>query len=122
MDMFEFGALAVGTTTVYVLATTMTHGAVVTTQIGNGFAQRTNVESIFKIGFFSNKFFIWGIGIELVLFALLVYLPPLAAVFEHGPIRIWPDWAFLFALAPILLVSDEIRKWIVRRRIANVNR
>ncbi len=32
----------------------MTHGAVMTTQIGNGFAQRTNVQSIFKVGFFSN--------------------------------------------------------------------
>ena len=64
MNMFEFGAIAVGGSTVYVLATTMTHGAVVTTQIGNGFAQRTNVQSIFKFGFFSNKYMLLGIGAE----------------------------------------------------------
>ena len=56
MDMFEIGAVAVGGSTVYILATTMTHGAVMTTQIGNGYAQRTNVQSIFKVGFFSNTF------------------------------------------------------------------
>lgn len=122
MDMHEFGAMAVGGTTVYILATTMNHGAVVTTQIGNGFAQRTSVESIFKVGFFSNKFFIWGIVIELILFSLLVYVPPLAAVFDNGPIRLWPDWAFLLALAPTLLIADEFRKWIVRMRRARETR
>ena len=54
--------LAIGGTAIWVLATTMTHGAVMTTQIGNGFAQRTNVQSIFKVGFFSNTFMLWGIA------------------------------------------------------------
>ncbi len=60
----RFGAMAVGGSTVYILATTMTHGAVMTTQIGNGFAQRTNVQSIFKVGFFSNTFLLWGIVVR----------------------------------------------------------
>jgi P-type Ca2+ transporter type 2C len=118
MDMFAVGALAVGGSTVYILATTMTHGAVMTTQIGNGFAQRTNVQSIFKVGFFSNTFLLWGILVEILMFCALVYIPGLAQVFHHGPIRLWPDWAFLFALAPTLLIADEIRKLVVRRRMA----
>ena len=117
MDMFEIGAIAVGGSTVYILATTMTHGAVMTTQIGNGFAQRTNVQSIFKVGFFSNTFLLWGILTEVVMFALLVYVPSLAKVFHHGPINLWPDWAFLLMLAPTLLIADEIRKFFVRRRM-----
>ena len=48
-----FGAMAVGGSTVYVLATTMTHAAVVTTQIGNGFAQRTNGSRSSRSGFFT---------------------------------------------------------------------
>ena len=117
MDMFEIGAIAVGGSTVYILATTMTHGAVMTTQIGNGFAQRTNVQSIFKVGFFSNTFLLWGILTEVVMFALLVYVPSLAKVFHHGPINLWPDWAFLLMLAPTLLIADEIRKFFVRRKM-----
>jgi P-type Ca2+ transporter type 2C len=118
MNMFTFGAMAVGGSTVYILATTMTHGAVMTTQIGNGFAQRTNVQSIFKVGFFSNTFLLWGILVEVLMFCALVYIPGLAQVFHHGPINLWPDWAFLIAVIPTLLVADEIRKFFVRRKLA----
>ncbi len=116
-DPTKVAALAIGGTAIWVLATTMTHGAVMTTQIGNGFAQRTNVQSIFKVGFFSNKFMLWGIAAEMLMFCALVYIPALAKVFNHGPINLWPDWAFLLALWPTLLIADEIRKLIVRRRM-----
>ncbi|HET6352274.1 MAG TPA: cation-transporting P-type ATPase [Coriobacteriia bacterium] len=99
---------------VYAAATTMTHGAVVTTQIGNAFAQRTNRESVFKIGLFSNKYLLWGILAELVMFNILVYVQPFQGIFEHGPLGLL-DWAFLLALIPLLFVSDEIRKFIVRK-------
>jgi Ca2+-transporting ATPase len=114
-DPTKVAALAIGGTAIWVLATTMTHGAVMTTQIGNGFAQRTNVQSIFKVGFLSNKFMLWGIAAEMLIFCGLVYIPALAKVFNHGPINLWPDWAFLLALWPTLLIADEIRKYFVRR-------
>ena len=117
MNMYAFGAIAVGGSTVYILGTTMTHGAVVATQIGNGFAQRTNVQSIFKVGFFSNKYMLYGIGAELVIFNCLVYIPVFAKVFNHGPINIL-DWGFLLLLVPTLLIADELRKLVVRRRMA----
>lgn len=101
---------------VYVTATAMTLGAVVTTQIGNGFAQRTNVESIFKVGFFSNRLLLWGILSECVVLVALVYIPFLQDVFHTGPLG--PiDWAFLIALIPTLLIADEIRKYFVRRKL-----
>jgi magnesium-transporting ATPase (P-type) len=116
-DPTKVAALAIGGTAIYVLATTMTHGAVMTTQIGNGFAQRTNYQSIFKVGFFSNTFMLWGILVEILMFCALVYIPVLAGVFHHGPINLWPDWAFLLLLWPTLLIADEIRKYFVRRRM-----
>jgi magnesium-transporting ATPase (P-type) len=101
---------------VYVLATTMTHNAIVTTQIGNGFAQRTNMESIFKVGFFSNRLLLWGILAECVAVVALTYVPFLQNVFNMGPLG--PiDWAFLIALIPTLLIADEIRKYFVRRKL-----
>jgi magnesium-transporting ATPase (P-type) len=117
MSLYTVGAIAVGGSTVYILATTMTHGAVMTTQIGNGFAQRTNVQSIFKVGFFSNTFLLWGILVEVIMFCALVYIPVLAQVFHHGPINLWPDWAYLTLLVPTLLIADELRKLVVRRRL-----
>jgi len=99
--------------TIYLLATTMTHGAVVTTQIGNGLAQRTTRQSIFSVGVFSNRFLLWGIAAEVALMAFLIYVRPFGNVFHHAPL-LASDWVFLFALAPILLVADEIRKLIVR--------
>ena len=117
-DPATISMLAIGGTAIYVLATTMTHGAVMTTQIGNGFAQRTNVQSIFKVGFMSNTFLLWGVLVEILMFCALVYVPGLAEVFHHGPINLWPDWAFLLLLVPTLLIADEIRKLIVRRSIA----
>ncbi|MFA5866976.1 MAG: cation-transporting P-type ATPase [Actinomycetota bacterium] len=101
---------------VYVKATTMTHAAVVTTQIGNGFAQRTNRESIFKVGFFSNKFLLWGILGECIGIFVLIYVQPFQRIFEHGPLGL-VDWIFLFSLAPLLLIADEIRKYFIRRSL-----
>lgn len=117
-DPSKIALLGIGGTAIYVLATTMCHGAVMTTQIGNGFAQRTNVQSIFKVGFTTNRFLLWGVLAEIAMFAALVYIPVLAGVFHHGPINLWPEWAFLLALSPLLLIVDEVRKFFVRRRKA----
>jgi len=111
--LWAFGAVAgVG---LYAKATTMTHAAVVTTQIGNGFAQRTNRESIFKVGFFSNRFLLWGILIEMIGINVLIYVQPFQRIFQHGPLAAI-DWVVLIALIPTLLIADEIRKYFVRRR------
>ncbi len=112
--MTAMGAGAAGAL-LYAKATTMTHAATVTTQIGNGFAQRTNRESIFKVGFFSNRFLLWGILIEIIAINILIYVQPFQRIFEHGPLQ-WQDWVVLTALVPTLLVADEIRKFFYRKR------
>ncbi|MBS3957265.1 MAG: cation-transporting P-type ATPase [Clostridiales bacterium] len=98
----------------YMLATTMTFGAVVATQIGNAFAQRTTRESITTVGFFSNRLLLVGIATEIALFVLLTHWPPLAGVFGFVPIEA-RDWLVLAALAPVLLIADELRKSVLRR-------
>lgn len=109
------GQIMVDSGAVYIQATTMTHASVVMTQIGNAFAQRTNRESIFKVGLFSNRFLIWGIIVEVIAINILIYVQPFQRIFEHGPLNA-ADWLFLAALVPVLLVADEIRKWFVRRK------
>ncbi|MEZ4710220.1 MAG: cation-transporting P-type ATPase [Caldilineaceae bacterium] len=96
---------------VYAAATTMTLGAVVTTQIGNLFAQRTTNSSLRQVGWFSNRLVWVGIATELVLFALICYAPFLQRVFGAAPIG-WREWLFLLAWAPALLVTDWVRKLV----------
>ncbi len=101
-------------TGIYMAATTMTLTGIVMAQVGNGFAMRTHRQSIFKVGFFTNKLLLWGILAMLVAQAALVYLPPLQAVFGTAALT-WQEWAFLAMFAPVLLVADEIRKFFLRR-------
>ncbi len=100
--------------TLYRTATTMTLAGVVTCQIGAVFACRSERTSIFKIGFFSNRLVLVGIGVELALLALLVYAPFLHDLFNTAPLGI-TEWAFLFAWTPVILLADEARKALLRR-------
>ena len=99
--------------TLYLSATAMALAAVVTTQIGNVLALRSERSSIFEIGLFSNRFIWVGIAIELVVISLIVYVPVLQQVF--GTAAFPPEyWLFLLAWAPVLLIAEECRKGIVR--------
>jgi P-type Ca2+ transporter type 2C len=101
----------------YQAATAMTLAAVVFTQIGNLFAQRTERSSVFRVGFFSNRMVWIGIATELILIAAIVYVPFLQNIFGTAAFG-WQYWLFLLAWMPALLVADELRKWVVRRRVA----
>jgi magnesium-transporting ATPase (P-type) len=103
------------TGSLYLAATAMTLGAVVATQIGNLFAQRTESTSVFRIGLCRNRLVWLGIGTELLLVTLIIYVPVLQSVFGTAafPLR---NWGFLLAWTPLLLAADELRKALVRRR------
>jgi len=98
---------------VYVMATTVFHAGVVTAQIGNAFACRTEKERVREMGWLRNRFLDAGIGIEVALILLLIYLPPLTWVFEHQPVPLY-WWAILVLYGPALYLLEWIRKNIVR--------
>jgi magnesium-transporting ATPase (P-type) len=98
---------------VYVMATTACFQAIVATQIGNGFACRTERESIFKVGFFTNTFYLWGILSEIVILIAFLYLPPFQKLFGFEPVSGW-SWLLALTFVPACLVADEIRKAIMR--------
>ncbi|MEW6381934.1 MAG: HAD-IC family P-type ATPase [bacterium] len=100
---------------VYIMATTMCLAGIVTVQIGNVFCCRTDRESIFKVGFFSNKLVLGGIISEIALIFLFVYTPFFQNIFGLAPIGL-KDWALLFTFGPVILLCEEGRKWLVRRR------
>jgi len=106
---------------IYESATAMTLGAVVATQIGNLFAQRTERTSVFTMGWFTNRMIWIGIASELVLISLIVYVPFFQEVFGTAAFPL-QNWLFLFAWTPSLLLADELRKAHVRRRDRTMNK
>jgi P-type Ca2+ transporter type 2C len=100
---------------IYMVATTMTLAATVATQIGNLFAQRTERISIFRYKIFGNPFIWIGIASEIALLCALSFIPVLQPIFNTGPIPL-SNVPFLIAIIPSLLIADELRKAILRRR------
>lgn len=101
----------------YVLATTMTLAAIVFSQIGAVFNCRTNTESLFKVGFFSNRRVLFGIVAEIVIILALVYLPILQGLFHTTGIEL-QDWLFLIAIPLPIILLEELRKAWLRRKAA----
>jgi magnesium-transporting ATPase (P-type) len=96
----------------YRMATTMTLAGVVMAQAGAVLGCRTDRVSVFRIGLFSNRLILFGIGIELLLLALLVYVPPLQRIFHTAPLG--PvEWGYLAAWMPLVFLADEARKLLV---------
>ena len=100
---------------VYVLATAIFLAGVVTSQIGNAFACRTERMSVFKVGFFSNRFLLIGFLVELTLVCILIYVSPFQKIFELGPLPV-KYWALLFIYPLAMFVAEEGRKAFMRRQ------
>lgn len=95
--------------TLYASATAMALGAVVATQIGNLFAQRSERTFFLRSRPFSNAMVWVGIAVEVALLCLLVYVPFFQHLFNTASLPA-SDWLFLLALVPLLLLADELRK------------
>ena len=93
----------------------------VTTQIGNLLAHRTERVSFRQRGLRGNRLIWVGVASELVLIVAFVYLDPLAAVIGTGPFAAWL-WVPLLALSPLLLLVDEVRKGLRARRTRSAAR
>ncbi len=102
----------------YLEATTMPFLGIVVAQVGTLFASRTHRASVFTVGFFSNRWVLVGVVFELVVAALLMYVPLFARFFGMAPLGPL-EWAIAFTFAPIIFFADEGRKLLLRRRDAH---
>jgi calcium-translocating P-type ATPase len=101
----------------YLAATAMTFAGITACQVGTAFAARTTHASLRSIGVFSNRLLLWGIAFELAFAAALIYLPPLQDLFHTAPLG--PvELALLALFPPLVWGSDELRRWVMRRRSA----
>ena len=104
---------------IYREALTMTQAAIVAGQVANGFGCRTERESLFKVGIFTNKFLVISQLIGIGIMCAISYVPFIANIFKTGPLTL-ADWGFLVVAAVTLFFAEEARKWFLRRKDARV--
>jgi calcium-translocating P-type ATPase len=113
---WHYGEVLANNDLLYLQATTACLSAIVVMQSVNVFLCRSAVRSVFAGSLFDNQLILWGIGFELVLLLLINYSPLANAVIGTAPVP-GPLWLFLACCAPVMLLCEEARKFVVRRRL-----
>jgi Ca2+-transporting ATPase len=98
----------------YLRATTMCYGGIIAAAAGNALALRTERESLFRVGLFSNRLLLGGLaGVGAILLALS-YAPFLQKIFQTAPLA-GRDLLFLLIFPPLQLLASELHKAWLRR-------
>jgi Ca2+-transporting ATPase len=94
---------------------TMVFTTLTLAQMGNALAIRSNIDSIFTIGLFSNKLMVIAVAVTFILQLALIYVPFLQGFFstEALPLR---DLLIAWGASSVIFVVVEVSKWIRRQR------
>jgi magnesium-transporting ATPase (P-type) len=94
-------------------ATTACLSAIIVMQVVNVFLCRSERESAFAFGLFSNRLIWAGIATELLLILLIDYTPLRNRLFGTAPIVGW-IWRFAIPFAVGMQALEELCEWLVR--------
>jgi Ca2+-transporting ATPase len=101
----------------YHQAITMTQAGIVFSQVFNGFAVRTDRESVFSVGLFSNRLLVFAEALGVGIMLAISYAPPLQSFFGTAALPGY-YWLVPAGFGLVALVAEELRKAFVRRRTA----
>ncbi|MFV8379066.1 cation-translocating P-type ATPase [Flavobacterium sp. LB3R33] len=87
-------------------------------QLGHVMVIRSGRESIFKIGFFSNRPMVGALLITIVLQFMVIYTPFFNEIFKTQPLSLY-ELGITLAASSIVFWSGEIEKWFKNRRVTN---
>jgi Ca2+-transporting ATPase len=83
----------------------------------NAFNSRSETNSIFRIGIFSNLYLFGAIAISVLATIAFVEVPFLQNYMHTTGLNL-TDWTVVFSFSLLILVIEETRKLIVRRKNA----
>ncbi|MBI5298262.1 MAG: cation-translocating P-type ATPase [Chloroflexi bacterium] len=121
----EAGAHVIGNPFLYLLqhdwrgvdvqtAETMAFATLSLAELFRAYTVRSERASIFRIGFFSNKYMQYAVGASIFLLVIVTAVPFLQPIFNtHFPTL--REWATIIGLALIPAVAEEITKFFLRR-------
>ena len=84
-------------------------------QLVHSLNMRSQNKSIFKIGIFSNMYLIYAILVGIALQIAVIYIPPVATLFNVVPLNL-RDWLVILGLSLTPLVINEIIKLFKRNK------
>ena len=87
-------------------------------QMGHVMAIRSDRESLFKIGVFSNKPLLGALFLTIILQLTLIYSPFFNTIFKTQPLSIY-ELAITFVVSSVVFWAVELEKWIFRLRNKN---
>jgi P-type Ca2+ transporter type 2C len=93
-------------------ARTIAFCTIVSFQWFNALNSRSSHQSVFKIGFLSNRWLMIGLPVAIVLQLLVIYAPPLQELFHTVPLSA-SQWGILFGVSASVWILEEIRKAVV---------
>lgn len=93
---------------------TMVFTVLTLSQLANVMAIRSETESLFKIGLFSNRPLFVAVVVTVALQLAVIYLPALNAIFKTEPLAMY-ELLICFSLATVVFVAVEIEKWVIRK-------
>jgi Ca2+-transporting ATPase len=88
---------------------TMVFTVLCLTQLGHVFAIRSEKESLFKIGLFSNKYLFFAVLLTLILQLSTVYVPALNPIFKTEPLTL-NELMLTLALSSVVFFAVEVEK------------
>ena len=91
--------------------TTMTFTCFVFFDMFNALSCRSLTKSVLSIGLTTNRTFVIAVGASLLGQLLVIYFPPLQAVFLTEPLYM-SDLLLLATLTSTVLIVDELRKFL----------
>jgi len=100
----------------YLQATAACLSAIIVMQVVNVFLCRSSTRSVFSTGLFGNPLIIVGVITEIALLLLINYTSWGNALLGTAGIEA-QVWLFVIPFGAGMLILEELRKWIVRRRL-----
>ena len=81
------------------------------TQLYNVFNLRSLKVSVFKLGFFTNKYINWGVGLSTVLLIIITQVPMLSSLFHFQPLP-FVEYMIFFGSSSLVLWVIELYKLV----------
>jgi Ca2+-transporting ATPase len=92
---------------------TMVFTVLCLTQLGHVLAIRSETQSLFTQGLFSNKPLLLAVALAFVLQVGTIYLPFLNPVFHTQPLTL-SEFVFVLAVSSLVFIAVECEKWVKR--------
>ena len=116
---WEWGQDLPSSDPLYRQAITGFFASIIICQVADVIICRTRRQSLFTVGVFTNRLVWLGIGTELLLLALIAYVPAFNTFFGTAALELW-QLGLSVPFALLILVGDELRRFYVRRENAFV--